>query len=525
MCLDKCFLFFQAHFSSKNMLFNKILIVLFTLFICLPSQAQSNFDYVWLMGNPPNIPNQGYGGVKINFNTPNQEPLIQYYYVADYDLSVTLTNICNAVGEPQFQTNGCVVINNEQQKMQNGDSLNFPGQPFEDACNFNFSYGPRRSTIALPYPNKENKYIIFHQRFDFVSHPFPYYQTESLLYTTIDMEKNNGLGAVISKNQLLLNDTLCDMTSAVRHANGRDWWIVIPKFNSNQSFVLLLTPLGIETYSKEMPLAWPGDLDNFWYEQSVFSADGTKYARINGANGIQIFEFDRCNGDFYNGISLLPLPNGSTSGIAFSPNNRFLYATNGYDIYQYDTQGLDVQGSATLVASYDGFLSPLPTTFNQMQIGPNGKIYINSTNGVSSLHVIENPNVQGINCNVEQHIISLPGIIGVSLPNFPDFRLGADHNSECDTIVTNSNSLDKQVINIYIQPNPASEYFNLNFIPSSLLLNVDLFNSCGQKVLHLESAKNGDIINISNLPVGLYFITFFDSNKTILTKKIAINRQ
>ncbi|MBV6653070.1 MAG: PKD domain-containing protein, partial [Mameliella sp.] len=88
----------------------------------------------------------------------------------------------------------------------------------------------------------------------------------------------------------------------------------------------------------------------------------------------------------------------------------------------------------TLVAVYDGHLDFLPTTFFQGQLAPDGKIYIASNNGVTSLHVIHNPDADCPNCHIEQHGIELPTFNAFSIPNQPNYRLGPIDGSPCDTL-------------------------------------------------------------------------------------------
>jgi hypothetical protein len=40
------------------------------------------------------------------------------------------------------------------------------------------------------------------------------------------MTLDNGLGAVVSKNNILFSDSLTMNLFACRHANGRDWWLM-----------------------------------------------------------------------------------------------------------------------------------------------------------------------------------------------------------------------------------------------------------------------------------------------------------
>ncbi|GIV32305.1 MAG: hypothetical protein KatS3mg030_607 [Saprospiraceae bacterium] len=43
------------------------------------------------------------------------------------------------------------------------------------------------------------------------------------------------------------------------------------------------------------------------------------------------------------------------TGLSFSPNSRFLYATVGYKLWQYDTWAADITASRQLVAYWDGY--------------------------------------------------------------------------------------------------------------------------------------------------------------------------
>lgn len=98
-------------------------------------------------------------------------------------------------------------------------------------------------------------------------------------------------------------------------------------------------------------------------------------------------------------------------------------------LYQYDLWAEDIEATRTLVAEYDGHLDPFPTTFFLGQLAPDGKIYIASNNGVTSLHVIHNPDADCPDCRIE-----LPTFNSFSIPNQPNYRLGPIDGSPCDTL-------------------------------------------------------------------------------------------
>jgi PKD repeat protein len=67
-------------------------------------------------------------------------------------------------------------------------------------------------------------------------------------------------------------------------------------------------------------------------------------------------------------------------------------------------------------------------------LAPDGKIYINSNNRCSYLHVINEPDSLGLACEVCQHCVDLPSVNAFSMPNFPNYRLGHLEGSPCDTL-------------------------------------------------------------------------------------------
>ena len=112
------------------------------------------------------------------------------------------------------------------------------------------------------------------------------------------MNLNNGLGEMVEKNTLILQDTFSDgYLQAIQHANGRDWWVIAPKAVSNCYHKLLLDSAGLHYVEKQCI----GNVWDYrdWAGQAVFSPDGAKYIRYNVVylgldQYLDIFDFDRC---------------------------------------------------------------------------------------------------------------------------------------------------------------------------------------------------------------------------------------
>ena len=85
----------------------------------------------------------------------------------------------------------------------------------------------------FPMDTFNNKAIIFHQNVLLAAPNFPSpNQPRSLqLYYSIVDPNLGSKGTLIEKNKLILNDTLENANVLpVRHANGRDWWVVVKRF-------------------------------------------------------------------------------------------------------------------------------------------------------------------------------------------------------------------------------------------------------------------------------------------------------
>jgi hypothetical protein len=411
-----------------------LLVVLFWA-LATTTSAQLKHNYTWTMGYGKVGPSQiGYpfGGIIMDFNVTPPSFTLQTYIFDRPKAAISDKN-----GNLVAYTNGCMVVNRNHELMLNGDTLN-PGEVFIEFCE-NGDYPLWQPVIFLPKPGSDSLYYLFHIRSDSYE-----WNPMNLMYSVLDASGDNGNGAVISKNNVILNDSmfLGNYVTATRHANGRDWWVVAPRFLSNNIHVSLLTPEGVEYKGTQ-------DFDHLNIEidtpyccsQTAFSTDGSKYFR-NSPKNLLVYDFDRCAGVLSNPVRLDwdSVPFGG-AGVAVSLNNRFLYLTSFGTVQQYDLWAPNLAASMQVVAVYDGTLSPYATSFFQMMPGPDGKIYIITSHDNTVLHVIHNPNALGLACNVEQHAITLPARQGFFIPNFANYNLGPIDGSSCDTL-----GIDNQMI-------------------------------------------------------------------------------
>ncbi|MBE2207440.1 MAG: T9SS type A sorting domain-containing protein [Saprospiraceae bacterium] len=457
-------------------------------------------DYSWLFGYDYTTSLPGIEGSYRNFLRETSEFT---YLPIVLNLASSSTLISDADGNLLFYTNGCAIANQHHEIMLNGEGLN-PGQVHQAQCDFGYTAGPQ-SSLILPSPQTDSVYVLLHKGIMYVNQPVFTVLTDKLYYSLINMSTDEG--AVVEKNQILIQDTLSyGELTAVKHANGYDWWIITTERHSNRYYTILLTADGFETPW----LQQAGNVTTKYGGQAVFSPDGTKYIRYGPGDGVFIFDFDRGTGDLSNFQHIVINDSAFVGGAAVSPNSRFLYIPSEYRIYQFDLWATDIAASRITVAEYDGFLSPYQTTFFQAQLAPDCKIYINTFAAVTVLHVIHYPDEHGLACEVEQHGVSLPYYHLRSMPNFPNYRLGPLMPGEppappCVPVVSVREEWPTKTGGLRIFPNPAQSYFTMATDTPAILLR--LYDGMGRQVLVQTLAAGQPEHRIAlpaSLPAGVY---------------------
>jgi hypothetical protein len=454
-----------------------------------------------------------FGGIDINF--VNGFPDTSYVN-RQMDFYATNGVISDSIGNLLFYTNGIYIANANNDTMLNGSGLN-PGTFADDW--FNGMPLPQ-GNIVLPVPGYLDQYYLFHET---CTDAGSLTQPLELFYSLIDMNLDGGLGGVVIKNQVVLHDTLeWGELSATRHANGRDWWLLFHKINSDMFYKLLISPYGISVYSQNY-----GTFRNEYGGTSAFSPDGTKFSHYNVSTDIDIYDFDRCTGMLSNYINI-PVNDSSVFGsVVFSPGSNLLYAISTYFIYQFDLTAGNIPASMQTVAVWDSFASPFPyaTDFCIGELAANGRIYVNSTNGVLDMHAINFPDSLGLGCDVEQHSLHLPAYNAATIPNFPNYYLGRDVGSPCDSL-TGVKEVSHGSIPIQINPNPAQNSFYLNYkLPCGNNADMRIYNTLGEEVMHKKLYWYFGYLQIdcSNLENGVYFVKI-DAGKYGGSGKLIIAR-
>ncbi len=488
----------------KNFL--RLFILYLGLSIPLDSTAQMN--NFWLLGYGSGILNPNNMVYSIDFRSGQ----IEYDTIfRKYSYRSNVAVMCDTNGNLLFYTNGFAIMNAQHDTMVNGDGLNPAPLGSGGWATSGMPYA--QMSIIIPSPDSINKYILIHHAFyDIIQLPNSFCDT--LFYSLVDMNLDSGRGAVVVKNQALWtgNAFASDLINqgcltACKHANGRDWWIVTHKDSTNIFMTFLLTPSGFSgPFFQSI-----GPVINFRGPQACFSPDGYKYAIIVNHRP-HIFDFDRCTGLLSNHKNLGPfnINTNSSEGIVFSPNSRFLYASAFTEIYQWDTYSPQINSTKTTVCLYDS-VNPCPNylvEFYLMQAAIDGKIYISSPNSSNCMSVINNPDSAGLACNaVARGLSTLPFYNGASVPYYPNFYLGPETGSVCDSLTAVSENVGFSM-SLSAYPNPGNGVFRISYqMPHGEPGIMELFNSLGQCVYThpLSPWSRVHEVDISLQPSGLYY--------------------
>jgi hypothetical protein len=337
------------------------------------------------------------------------------------------------------------------------------------------------------------------------------------------MTLDSGRGGVIQKNTVLLNDTLVEgRITACRHANGRDWWLVAPEYMTGDIFKFLVTPQGILGPYKQN-LQTTRDVR---FGQAVFSEQGDKFAYYEPLGDLDILDFDRCTGNFSNQIHINISDSAFLGGAAFSPSGQFLFVSSMNYIYRFDTWSTNIEMSKITVGVWDSsyFIHPVVAkNFYLAALAPDGKIYINTQNSTDVLHVINNPDDTGLNFDFCQHCIQLPALNALTIPNHPNYFLGAEPGSICDSLHIGIDDVIKPIQEFTLFPNPTRNVLYITQETGNDLNSLILFNSIGQKQqVNYSVIKNGEYveINVSSLASGIYFVELVTERQKVVKRFI-----
>lgn len=448
--------------------------------VCVNAQQQN----IWYFGK----------GAGLDFNSGSPVPIYNGRtgdgLGTSHDVEGT-AGICDAQGAILFYCDGSRVYNKLHAVMKNGSGI------LSDPSS-------SQSSLILPQPGSGRFYYLF------TTDDFFFNKLKSgFRYSVIDMCAENGLGAVIfaQKNVLLL-DTATEKLTAVKHANGIDYWVIVHKYLNNAFYAYKLTAGGvsppiISNAGSPHQVQVGSSFGGTAIGQMKASPDGTRLALAvgNSTNCLkELFNFDKSTGVVSGFINLNVNGLHMGYGISFSPDNSKLYVShvlNSNVIAQYDLLAGGGHPDSIRNSRYD-IIPPIRRSPGGIQLGPDGKIYV--AHRRTELSVINNPNAKGAACNYAQDAISLNGKsadIGMANMvdgfNYPNVANHSDVSLGPDTMLLCS----QKPILLQTQNNYGSYLWSTGATTPAILIT-----SPGQYWLKVDSSfcQSADTINIGVLP-------------------------
>ena len=415
-------------------------------------------------------------------------------------------------GNLLFYCNGEKIWNRNHQVMPNGNNLLG-------------SLSSSQSSILIPQPGSSRFFYAFTTD-GFYINDLQY----GFRYSKIDMCLDNGFGDITDQKNVLLLDTVAEKLTAVKHANGTDYWIIVHKYYSDAFYVFGLTASGIS-----VPIvSHVGSVHtNTASTQTSASAIGQMKASPNGQklalvtansndNLAEYFDFNKSTGVVSNMVNIQTAPYYSYYGVSFSPDNSKLYISGLLNISGVLQFNLSAGGGNpdSVIASKTQITS-VQGNFFGLQLANNGKIYNAHAPfaGNPYLSVINYPNLAGTACNYVDNFVDLNGHSSSwGMPNFMD---SYDYSNTSFNCVTGIKEMNYET-GILVFPNPMRTTANVSFDNNNVNA-LQLLNYSGQVVKTINSISGNSIeIDRKQLDNGLYFLQLLNGSKVVATQKLVI---
>lgn len=457
--------------------FKYILFLFYCIFLSNPILSQKE-DHNWLYGDEPYdivLPERaadttrGACNIDFNFDPP------KFYYDPKrfLDFSDCNSSISDKSGKVLAYTNGMVIHNQFDRAIE--DTINYSDDWEYNNIEYNGIFIPGgilgiQYALMLPEPSKSDTYYTFYSTRDRSN---IFYNNYMIRFALFDVSHENKEGKLINKDTKIIQDSLSGSMTAIKHGNGRDWWLIAPRRSGMEVFVFLVNQTGVR-FHKIFKTGYQDKLPYGGIGQVYGSPDGKWISWFAGgeltSNGgrLMLSKFDRCSGEIYESrMKVVDSSFGPGVGVSFS--NNYLYMCNRQYIYQYNLGVPTPLESEKRVANYDGFeyffpfdtIQPLGYDVNFCYLGlaPDGRIYVSpSSASTRMMSTIEYPDEEGENCAVRQHSIFMPTGISRGIPNFPHYRLGPLDGSPCDTL-----GLDNHPVAKYRYEADSIDYLRLRF--------------------------------------------------------------
>ena len=335
---------------------------------------------------------------------------------------------------------------------------------------------------------------------------------------------------------------------AVRHGNGRDWWIVASLghslgFTDSFAFFLLTDDTLIldHYFDTGKSVYMDGEID--------ISEDGSKLC-LSSIDSFTVYEWDldRCDGtlsnfhEVYKAYFNIYVNNLNFSshlrGISYSKSTNYIYGCTADTVYQFDPRAT-VDSLKCTVIWYDTNHVYTGDTchMRSLELAEDGNIYIGYTRiafsnvigyqpTASYLGVIKNADYPYPTCYVNPHGVFLGTqcqcAFGNILPSVPNYNLGPLIGSPCDTLnITSTGHWLSPASQIKVHPNPANDKLNISW-PVQGGYTWVLKSLAGSTLSSGTQQIGNATISTATLPEGMYFLEVHSAKERKVEKVIVL---
>lgn len=420
-------------------------------------------------------------------------------------------------GNLKFASNGWRLVNSAGDILSYKlwrDDIAWPGGS-PDTTMIRNSKGP----LFLEDPSDSNLVYLFYGQYTALPSGNGLMNKDILFsYALLDVPSQS----IINFHHTYLTDTtsLSDAV-AIRHGNGRDWWILKSGLLTNEYYIALLDLNGLSEMEK---IIVPGIVPR---EQTTtvshFTQDGNTFIHFTGLGPkwVQRYDFDRCNGTLSN-----PQETDLTSLFREQDGCNFTISPDGSKFYAVR---LNYNDTTYLPGNYQydfdsGILTHINDNFSGLSfLTPNFKEVLFFTrmvpNAITDLYFssYSNPNAAGFDCDTQMfkyELLNFPYMLYA--PNFVNYRLGPLAGSECDPLSSNSLELKHSAKgSVDLFPNPCISLLNIKLNNVSAYNHeIHILNTMSNLVFTLHIAENNTQINLEELQLnsGIYWVEIQDLN-------------
>jgi uncharacterized protein (TIGR02145 family) len=427
-------------------------------FLTLPVFAFSQGEFnIWYFGV--------FAGITFNSGAPaNQGGSMMFE-----NPGIVGASVSDSAGNILFYSDGSKIYDRSNQVMPNGNGL---------------LAGPNdhQSIFSVQNLINRNQYFLFT-----VGAPLnAFYQTVvGLYYSVLDMTLHGGLGDIIAGQKnipVIAGDSAISQITGIRHSNNKYAWVVVLNQGHTTNYQsYLIDASGFHTTPVSSPSQFKAHINSAHTSTTMrISPDGKNLVCTDSLT--QLCYFNPATGVVTPRFIFHPFTGvvDHTYGKEFSINSHYLYVTgsSGDSLEQYDMSSPDslsfVQSKQKIGVGGN----------DNIQMAPDGKIYIIDNGNGQWLSVINNPSMGGSGCTYHRFGFQLIANHNRCLPQFLQRYKVYIHDS-----------LMCQYNPVYfsgdIWPPPDSVHWNfgdpssggLNF--STLLTPIHIYSSAGTYTIEL----------------------------------------